>query len=129
MLLSIANFWRFCHTNGCFRIYFYYLREESMLGMFENYNNPNSMGANDSKDFVTLQQARKDLIGEIDAIIQYDDHLHNTNNQLARETWRNIMSEEMVHVGELLALINYLDPSQLKHVQDGIKEFEERKNR
>ena len=39
------------------------------------------------------------------------------------------MSEEMVHVGELLALINYLDPSQLKHVQDGIKEFEERKNR
>ena len=55
-----------------------------MLGMFENYNNPNSMGANDSKDFVTLQQARKDLIGEIDAIIQYDDHLHNTNNQLAR---------------------------------------------
>lgn len=100
-----------------------------MLGMFENYNNPNSMGANDSKDFVTLQQARKDLIGEIDAIIQYDDHLHNTNNQLARETWRNIMSEEIVHVGELLALINYLDPSQLKHVQDGIKEFEERKNR
>ncbi|MDE5655042.1 MAG: hypothetical protein K2I46_05485, partial [Clostridia bacterium] len=57
-------------------------------------------------DFETLQNARKDLIGELEAIIQYDDHLHKTENELAKITWENIRNEEMTHVGELLGLIN-----------------------
>ena len=80
------------------------------------------------KDFETLQNARKDLVGEIDAIIQYDDHLHKTNNELAKATWENIRNEEMTHVGELLGLINYLAPYQTQFVEQGLKEFNDRLN-
>lgn len=45
-----------------------------------NYNGNNQNGRNGNvsgaDNFETLQNARKDLVGEIDAIIQYDDHLH-----------------------------------------------------
>ncbi|MDD6054789.1 MAG: hypothetical protein PUB81_05635 [Clostridiales bacterium] len=77
-------------------------------------------------DFDTLQKARQDLIGEIQAVIEYDAHIHSTNNRLAQETWNNIKNEELVHVGELLGLIDYLDPTQRQYVQKGVAEFMER---
>ena len=76
--------------------------------------------------FDTLQKARQDLIGEIQAVIEYDAHMHSTNDRLARQTWQSIKNEELVHIGELLALLNYLDPEQNQYVQKGIKEFYER---
>ena len=76
--------------------------------------------------FDTLQKARQDLIGEIQAIIEYDAHIHSTNDRLARQTWQSIKNEELVHVGELLALLNYLDPEQKPFVQKGFSEFYER---
>lgn len=79
-------------------------------------------------DFETLQDARKDLVGELDAIIQYDYHAHTTNNKIARETWENIRDEEIVHVGELLGLLYYLAPYQKQFVEQGLKEFEDRLN-
>ena len=75
--------------------------------------------------FDTLQKARQDLIGEIQAVIEYDAHIHSTNDRMARQTWQHIKNEELVHVGELLALINYLDPEQKQFVQKGIAEFGE----
>lgn len=75
--------------------------------------------------FETLQQARKDLMGEIEAIIQYDYHAYSTQDNVARQTWISIKNEELNHVGELLALLNYLDPSQKQHVEKGIEEFNE----
>lgn len=83
--------------------------------------NPNSV-----VDFDILQNARKDLIGELGAVIQYDDHLHRTNVELAKETWINIRNEELVHVGELLGLLCYLAPYQKALIEKGLKEFEER---
>lgn len=80
----------------------------------------------DTRDFDTLQKARMDLVGEIQAIIEYDNHLHNTNNKLTKSTWENIKSEELVHIGELLALLDYLDETQYQYVQKGIMEFKER---
>lgn len=93
-----------------------------------NYNNQNeSNGAmSNINEFETLQNARKDLIGELDAIIQYDNHLRSTNNELAKTTWENIRNEEMVHVGELLGLLYYLAPYQKQYVERGLKEFQER---
>ena len=76
-------------------------------------------------DFDALQNARKDLIGELDAVIQYDDHIHKTNNEAAKATWVDIRNEELVHVGELLGLILYLAPYQKKLIEDGLKEFDE----
>lgn len=79
-----------------------------------------------AENFETLQNARRDLIGELDAIIQYDDHLHKTDNKLAQATWENIRDEELTHVGELLGLIYYLAPYQKAFVEKGIREFNDR---
>ena len=83
----------------------------------------NNMTAN---KFDTLQKARRDLIGEIEAIIQYDEHAQSATDPLSKQTWLNIKEEELVHVGELMGLINHIDPSQLKFIEEGVKEFEER---
>ena len=76
-------------------------------------------------DFDALQKARKDLIGEIEAIMEYDNHIHTTRNELAKKTWEHIKEEELHHVGELLGLLKYLDVNQVQHVLNGMKEFEE----
>lgn len=92
-----------------------------------NFNNPYTYDANGvMMNFDTLQKARQDLIGEIQAVIEYDAHIHSTNDKMAKETWKNIKNEELVHVGELLGLLNYLDPSQKQFVQKGLAEFSER---
>lgn len=78
---------------------------------------------NAPRDFETLQKARRDLIGEIQAVIEYDEHAHSTNNRVAMGIWEGIKNEELAHVGELLALINYLDPTQKQYVEAGIVEF------
>ena len=97
-----------------------------------NFNNPyNNYSSNNMENnsmpinFDTLQKARQDLIGEIQAVIEYDAHIHNTNDRIAKETWKNIKNEELTHIGELLALLNYLDPSQKQFVQKGVMEFTE----
>ena len=87
------------------------------------------MNQNGAGDFETLQNARKDLVGEIEAIIAYDDHLHKTNIDLAKQTWKNIRDEELTHVGELLGLLYYLAPYQKEFVEKGLSEFNERLNK
>lgn len=94
-----------------------------------NIGNVRNNNSNNVIDFETLQNARKDLIGELQAIIEYDDHLHKTNNETARATWENIRNEEMVHVGELLGLLNYLAPYQKAFVEEGLNEFNDRLNK
>ncbi len=74
-------------------------------------------------NFEELQKARQDLVGEILAIIDYDKHINNATNNLAKATWVDIKNEELVHVGELLALIDYLDSSQKKFIEKGFNEF------
>ena len=91
-----------------------------------NFQNNQRSVASDMNEFETLQNARRDLIGELDAIIQYDDHLHNTNIEVAKATWENIRNEELMHVGELLGLLFYLAPYQKQYVEQGLKEFNDR---
>lgn len=92
-----------------------------------NYNNNYGQEITTSlMSFDTLQKARQDLIGEIQAVIEYDAHIHSTNDRLARQTWQNIKNEELVHVGELLGLLNYLDPEQKQYVEKGLTEFMDR---
>lgn len=97
-----------------------------------NLMNNNSSNANESggiqANFQTLQNARKDLIGEWQAIIQYDEHLHTTDIDAAKATWKNIRDEELVHVGELLGLLFYLAPYQKQLVEEGFNEFNQRMN-
>ena len=98
-----------------------------MFNYFFNGMNNGNFNPESVVDFDTLQNARRDLIGEIGAVIQYDDHLHKTNVELAKETWINIRNEELVHVGELLGLLCYLAPYQKALIEKGLKEFEERR--
>jgi hypothetical protein len=81
-----------------------------------------------NENFNNLQKARLDLIGEIQAIYDYDNHIVTTTDPIARQTWQDIKEEELVHVGELMGLINYLDSSQRQFVENGLKEFNERLN-
>lgn len=94
-----------------------------------DFNNRTRQTNNYLGDFETIQKVRQDLIGEIQAIIEYDNHIHNSTNTLSVETWKSIKSEELVHVGELLALLNHLDSSQTEYVEEGIREFSERMSR
>ena len=97
-----------------------------MFNYFFNGMNNGTFNPESVVDFDTLQNARRDLIGEIGAVIQYDDHLHKTNVELAKETWIHIRNEELVHVGELMGLLCYLAPYQKALIEKGLKEFEER---
>lgn len=93
------------------------------MGGSPNGRNSNQGGAD---TFETLQNTRRDLVGELDAIIQYDDHLHKTNIEAAKQTLINIRDEELTHVGELLGLLFYLAPYQKEFVEKGINEFSDR---
>ena len=76
-------------------------------------------------DFRTIQNAREDVIGELDAIIQYSNHLRSTDNLAAKTTIKHILDEEMVHVGELMTLLFRLDPEFKKQFDKGANEFNE----
>lgn len=89
----------------------------------------NIQGVNVDNRFETLQNARRDLIGEIEAIIQYDQHYAESTNEVAKSTWASIRNEELTHVGELLALLDFLEPSQKAYVESGMREFAENNSR
>lgn len=93
--------------------------------MYNQSNNYSSEITPCVMSFDTLQKARQDLIGEIQAVIEYDGHIHTSSDRLARKTWQHIKNEELVHIGELLALVNYLDPDQKEFVEKGFREFYE----
>ena len=88
-----------------------------------NFNNYNNENLTPTMTFDTLQKARQDLMGEIQAVIEYDAHIHSTSDKIAKQVWQSIKNEELVHVGELLGLLNYLDSEQLEYVKKGFTEF------
>lgn len=59
-----------------------------------------------------LDMLREDLISELQAISQYQDHILELDNEEAVNTLEHIVEEEKEHVAELLRLIQNLDPAQ-----------------
>jgi uncharacterized protein len=59
-----------------------------------------------------LDMLREDLIAELQAINQYQEHILDLENEQAVNTLGHIIEEEKEHVAELLRLIQNLDPSQ-----------------
>lgn len=90
-----------------------------MRRLFNIYNT-NDM----TNNFKTIQNAREDIIGELDAIIQYENHLMETNNESAKETISDIVKEEKLHVGQLFGLLFSLDPESKTQFEKGLKEFQ-----
>ena len=59
-----------------------------------------------------LEMLREDLIGELQAINQYQEHVLDLENEEAVTKLEHIIEEEKEHVAELLRLIQNLDPVQ-----------------
>jgi len=59
-----------------------------------------------------LDMLRDDLVGELQAINQYQDHILNLENDEAVATLEHIIEEEKEHVAELMRLIQNLDSAQ-----------------
>jgi len=59
-----------------------------------------------------LEMLREDLVGELQAINQYQEHLEGLENEEAVTTLEHIIEEEKEHVAELVKLIQSLDPVQ-----------------
>jgi len=65
-----------------------------------------------------LVMLREDLIGELQAINQYEGHIFNLENEEAVNTLERIVEEEKEHVAELLRLIQNLDPAQAERFKE-----------
>jgi rubrerythrin len=65
-----------------------------------------------------LEMLREDLIGELQAINQYEDHIFNLEDEEAVTTLEHIIEEEKEHVVELLRLIQNLDPVQAEKFKE-----------
>ena len=90
-----------------------------MKRFFNIYDN----NMNRSNNFMTIQNCREDIIGELDAIIQYENHLFSTDDPSARATIQDIVDEEKLHVGQLFGLLFKLDPVSQRQFEKGYKEF------
>ncbi len=66
-----------------------------------------------------INAVRTDIIGELEAIDQYQAHIDSTDSQIAIKVWTDIRNEEMVHVGELLTLLAVLDPKMADGIEKG----------
>jgi rubrerythrin len=60
------------------------------------------------------EKIRADLIGEQDAIIQYQAHIDESNNSEFKEVLTHIMNDEKEHTAELMKLLRKLDKVQLE---------------
>jgi len=59
-----------------------------------------------------LEMLREDLVAELQAINQYQEHVLDLENEEAVNTLEHIIEEEKEHAAELLRLIQNLDPAQ-----------------
>ena len=72
-----------------------------------------------------IQAIRLDIAGELEAIFVYDAHVQATDDPMAKKVISDIRDEEKAHVGELMALLRILDPSEADHFAEGEGEVRE----
>jgi rubrerythrin len=59
-----------------------------------------------------LELLREDLVGELQAIYQYQDHIDTIDDEEARKVLEHIRDDEKEHVAELTKIIQKIDPLQ-----------------
>lgn len=79
-------------------------------------------------NYQLAENTRFDIIGELDAIIQYERHIAESNNPIVNRTLTDIVNEEKLHVGQLFGLLFYLDPTSQTQFEKGLNEFMQDKN-
>ena len=59
-----------------------------------------------------INNLRQDLIGELEAINQYREHLDATDNEEVKHVLSHIILDEKEHVAELTKIIRQIDSEQ-----------------
>ncbi|MCC8189260.1 MAG: demethoxyubiquinone hydroxylase family protein [Planctomycetes bacterium] len=72
-----------------------------------------------------IQAIRTDIVGELEAIFLYDAHANASDDPVVKTVLADIRDEEREHIGELYALLKYLDPKEAEHIAEGEGEVKE----
>jgi len=64
-----------------------------------------------------LKNLREALIGELQAINQYQQYIDETDNEKIKKVLSHIRDDEKEHFAELVKLIQELDPTQKEKFQ------------
>ncbi len=64
-----------------------------------------------------LKNLREDLIGELQAINQYQEHIDETNDEEIKKVLGHIRDDEKEHFAELTKLIRKIDETQEQKFQ------------
>jgi len=64
-----------------------------------------------------LENLREDLVGELQAINQYQKHIDDTDNEKIKKVLSHIRDDEKEHFAELTKLIQELDEVQKEKFQ------------
>ncbi len=76
-----------------------------------NFNSENSEIINDDID-VDLEMLREDLMAELQAINQYQEHIDTMTDEYAISVLEHIRDDEKEHVAELFKLVQMIDSVQ-----------------
>lgn len=68
-------------------------------------------------DNKTLIALREDLVGELDAINQYQEHIDEMDDEEVKKVLTHIRDDEKEHVAELVKVIRKLDTTQEEKFQ------------
>ncbi|MDK2920320.1 MAG: uncharacterized protein PWQ37_3053 [Candidatus Petromonas sp.] len=91
-------------------------------------NMPNPFGMNIPRKISKeelINAIRQDIVGELEAIFVYDAHAQATDDPRAKKILEDIRDEERQHVGELMTLLNILDPKEAEFFAKGQEEVKE----
>ena len=64
-----------------------------------------------------LNNLRQDLVGELEAINQYQEHIDEIDNEEIKKVLTHIMNDEKEHVAELTKIIRKIDAIQEEKFQ------------
>ena len=60
----------------------------------------------------TLKNLREDLMGELGAINQYQEHIDEVDDEEVKKVLTHVMNDEKEHVAELTKLLQQIDATQ-----------------
>jgi rubrerythrin len=72
-----------------------------------------------------IQALRVDIAGELEAIMAYDAHVMATDDERVKTILYSIRDEERQHVGELIHLLEILDPQEAQFLMKGKQEVDQ----
>ena len=68
-------------------------------------------------DNKTLKSLREDLVGELEAINQYQEHIDEIDDEEVKKVLSHVRDDEKEHVAELMKVLRKLDETQEEKFQ------------